>query len=110
MNSMTKQTKKKTSTHCPIEQTLSLIVGKWKTVILWHLSSGTKRYGELKKLIPEVSEKMLIQSLRDLERDSLVTRSVYHEVPPRVDYTLTKKAESLKPILTSMDNWGKKNL
>ena len=107
---MPENLKKKTSTNCPIEQTLALIVGKWKTVILWHLSSGTKRYGELKKLIPEVSEKMLIQSLRDLEKNLLVTRNVYHEVPPRVEYSLTKKAQTLSPILTSIDSWGKKHL
>lgn len=107
---MVKNPKKATPTNCPIEQTLALIVGKWKTVILWHLSSGTKRYSELRRLIPEVSEKMLIHSLRDLEKNLLVQRNVYHEVPPRVEYSLSKKAQTLTPILASIDSWGKKHL
>ena len=94
---------------CPIEKTLKMIVGKWKTIILWHLSSGLKRYGELKKLIPTVSEKMLIQALRALEKDALIKRRVYPEVPPHVAYTLTKKGQSLSAVLCALDTWGKKN-
>ncbi len=94
---------------CPIEKTLKMIVGKWKTIILWHLSSGLKRYGELKKLIPAVSEKMLIQALRALEKDQLVKRQVYPEIPPRVVYRLTKKGQSLSQVLCALDTWGKKN-
>jgi DNA-binding HxlR family transcriptional regulator len=95
---------------CPLEKTLRLIVGKWKTILLWHLSTGKKRYGELKKLIPNVSEKMLIQSLRELEADSLIIRKVYPEVPPRVEYLLSKKGISLSPLICALNTWGKKHL
>lgn len=95
---------------CPIEKTLRLIVGKWKTILLWHLSSGKKRYGELKRLIPGVSEKMLIQSLRALERDALILRHAYPEVPPHVEYTLSKRGKSLSPLICALNTWGKKHL
>ncbi len=107
MNTM-KKTGNKAS--CPLEKTLSLIVGKWKTILLWHLSSGKKRYGELKKLIPDVSEKMLIQSLRELERDQLVLRKAYPVVPPRVEYTLSKRGKSLSPLICALNTWGAKHL
>lgn len=96
--------------NCPIEKTLRMIVGKWKTILLWHLSSGKKRYGELKKLIPGVSEKMLIQSLRELEKDELVIRKVYPEVPPKVEYTLSKRGKSLSPLICALNTWGAKHL
>lgn len=95
---------------CPIEKTLKMIVGKWKTILLWHLSSGKKRYGELKKLVPTVSEKMLIQSLRELEKDQLVVRKVYPEIPPKVEYILSKRGKSLSPLICALNNWGEKNL
>ncbi len=97
-------------TMCPIEKTLRMIVGKWKTIILWHLGSGTKRYGELKKLIPTVSEKMLIQSLRELKRDELIVRKVYPEIPPKVEYTLSRRGKSLSPLICNLNTWGKKHL
>jgi DNA-binding HxlR family transcriptional regulator len=102
------QSKNKPS--CPLEKTLGLIVGKWKTILLWHLSSGKKRYGELKKLIPEVSEKMLIQSLRELAHDELIIRKSYQEIPPRVEYRLSKKGESLSPLICALNTWGAKHL
>ena len=95
---------------CPIEKTLRLIVGKWKTILLWHLSGGKKRYGELKKLIPQVSEKMLIQSLRELEHDTLIIRRAYPEVPPRVEYGLSRRGRSLSPLICALDTWGKRHL
>lgn len=95
---------------CPLEKTLRLIVGKWKTILLWHLGDGKKRYGELKKLIPEVSEKMLIQSLRALETDKLVIRTVYPEIPPRVEYSLSSKGRSLSPLICALHAWGAKHL
>ncbi len=95
---------------CQLEKTLHLIVGKWKTVLLWHLSSGKKRYGELKKLIPQVSEKMLIQSLRELTLDKLVIRKVYPEIPPHVEYALSRKGKSLAPLICALNTWGKKHL
>ncbi|MFZ2187223.1 MAG: helix-turn-helix domain-containing protein [Candidatus Moraniibacteriota bacterium] len=97
-------------TSCPLEKTLRMIVGKWKTILLWHLSSGKKRYGELKKLIPAVSEKMLIQSLRALEQDELVIRRVYPEIPPRVEYSLSKRGKSLSSLICALNTWGKKHL
>lgn len=95
---------------CPIEKTLRMIVGKWKTILLWHLGSEKKRYGELKKLIPDISEKMLIQSLRELERDELVVRRVYPEIPPKVEYSLSKRGKSLSPLICALNTWGKKYL
>ena len=100
----------KKETVCPIEKTLGMIVGKWKTVIIWHLGSGKKRYGELKKLIPEISEKMLIQSLRELGKDELVVRKAYPEIPPKVEYSLSRKGKSLSPLICAMNTWGKKYL
>lgn len=95
---------------CTIEKTLKMIVGKWKTILLWHLSGGKKRYGELKKLVPNVSEKMLIQSLRELEKDGLVLRKVYPEIPPKVEYTLSKRGKSLSTLICALNTWGAKNL
>ena len=93
-----------------MEKTLGIISGKWKTVILWYLCSGKKRYGELKHSIMGVSEKMLIQSLRELESDGLISRKAYNEIPPKVEYSMTKKGKSLSPALALLDKWGKKNL
>lgn len=92
---------------CPVETTLTLIGNKWKVLILRDLMPGTKRFGELKKSIGNVSQKVLTAQLRDMEADGLLTRTVYAEVPPRVEYTLTQLGQSLKPILDSMSNWGK---
>lgn len=91
---------------CPVETTLSLIGDKWKVLILRDLLSGTKRFGELKKSIGSVSQKVLTAQLRAMEESGLLTRTVYAEVPPRVEYTLTELGESLQPILTAMQNWG----
>lgn len=91
---------------CPVETTLSLIGDKWKVLILRDLIEGTKRFGELKKSINSISQKVLTQQLRNMEEDGLVERNVYAEVPPRVEYTLTELGLSLKPILDSMLKWG----
>jgi DNA-binding HxlR family transcriptional regulator len=91
---------------CPIETTLSLIGDKWKVLILRDLIGGTKRFGELRKSIGSISQKMLTQQLRDMEEDGLVNRKVYAEVPPRVEYSLTEDGVSLKPILDSLWVWG----
>ena len=91
---------------CPVETTLTLIGDKWKVLILRDLMSGTKRFGELKKSIGTVSQKVLTAQLRDMEANGLVHRDVYAEVPPRVDYSLTELGQSLKPILDAMWNWG----
>lgn len=91
---------------CPVETTLTLIGDKWKVLILRDLMPGTKRFGELKKSIGGVSQKVLTAQLRDMEAKGLVNRKVYAEVPPRVEYSLTELGKSLKPILDAMQNWG----
>lgn len=91
---------------CPVETTLTLIGDKWKVLILRDLMPGTKRFGELKKSIGNVSQKVLTAQLRDMEESGLVNRKVYAEVPPRVEYSLTELGQSLKPILDAMQNWG----
>lgn len=91
---------------CPVETTLTLIGDKWKVLILRDLLPGTKRFGELKKSIGKVSQKVLTAQLRDMEQNGLVHRKVYPEVPPRVEYSLTPLGKSLKPILDAMRNWG----
>ena len=91
---------------CPVETTLMLIGDKWKVLILRDLMDGTKRFGELKKSIGTVSQKVLTAQLRDLEEKGLLTRKVYAEVPPRVEYTLTETGYSLKPVLDAMWAWG----
>lgn len=91
---------------CPVETTLLLIGDKWKVLILRDLINGTKRFGELKKSIGSVSQKVLTAQLRDMEASGLVSRKVYAQVPPRVEYTLTETGYSLKPILDAMLEWG----
>ena len=91
---------------CPVETTLMLIGSKWKVLILRDLMSGTKRFGELKKSVGNVSQKVLTAQLRDMEASDLVNRKVYAEVPPRVEYTLTELGYSLKPVLDALWNWG----
>ncbi|MCD8048606.1 MAG: helix-turn-helix transcriptional regulator [Clostridia bacterium] len=91
---------------CPVETTLMLISDRWKVLIVRDLLTGTKRFGELKKSVGTISQKVLTSNLRDMEESGLVTRKVYAEVPPRVEYTLTETGYSLKPILDAMDAWG----
>lgn len=91
---------------CPVETTLTLISDKWKVLILRDLLPGTKRFGELKKSIGHVTQKVLTAQLREMEANGLLTRTVYAEVPPRVEYTLTALGYSLKPILDAMWDWG----
>lgn len=90
----------------PVETTLTLIGDKWKVLILRDLLPGTKRFGELKKSIGSVSQKVLTAQLRDMEQNGLISRKVYAEVPPRVEYSLTDLGKSLKPILDALWNWG----
>ena len=96
----------KTLPACPVETTLTLISDKCKVLILRDLLPGTKRFGELKKSVGNVSQKVLTAQLRQMEDSGLLTRTVYPEVPPRVEYTLTELGYSLKPILDAMWNWG----
>jgi len=90
----------------PIDVTLELIGGKWKVAIIYHLSSGTKRFSELKRLVDGITQKMLTMQLRELEKDGLVNRKVYAEVPPKVEYSLTERGNSLIPVLSPMCLWG----
>lgn len=91
---------------CPVETTLMLISDRWKVLIIRDLMNGTKRFGELKKSIGNVSQKVLTSNLRSMEDSGLLTRKVYAEVPPRVEYTLTETGYSLKPVLDAMFEWG----
>ena len=96
----------KTLPACPVETTLTLISDKWKVLIIRDLLPGTKRFGELKKSIGSVSQKVLTSQLRQMEENGLLIRTVFPEVPPRVEYTLTELGQSLKPVLDAMWNWG----
>ena len=97
---------KKELPECPVETTLMLISERWKVLIIRDLLDGTKRFGELKKSIGNISQKVLTANLRAMEDSGLLTRKVYPEVPPKVEYTLTETGYSLKPILDAMKDWG----
>jgi DNA-binding HxlR family transcriptional regulator len=94
---------------CAVEATLDLIDGKWKGVILYHLQSGTQRFGELRRLMPGITQRMLTKQLRALEDDRLIIRTVYAEVPPRVEYRLSETGESLRPVIDILKAWGEKH-
>ena len=91
---------------CPVETTLTLISDKWKVLILRDLMTGTKRFSELKRSVGNVTQKVLTAQLREMEANGLLTRQIYPEVPPRVEYTLTDLGRSLKPVLDAMHDWG----
>ncbi|HEY0220406.1 MAG TPA: helix-turn-helix domain-containing protein [Afipia sp.] len=91
---------------CPVEVTLDLIDGKWKGVILFHLQEGFLRFGELRRLMPGITQRMLTKQLRALEDDGLITRKVYAEVPPRVEYALSETGEGLRPVIDALRSWG----
>lgn len=91
---------------CAVEATADIIGGKWKAVILYYLSKGPKRFNELRRLLPEVTQRMLTLQLRELEQDGIVHREIYKEVPPKVEYTLTEFGASLGPIIVQMLDWG----
>jgi DNA-binding HxlR family transcriptional regulator len=92
---------------CSVELTLDILGGKWKSLILWHLSDlGTLRFSEVKKTLPGITQKMLTQQLRELESDGMILRKIYAQVPPKVEYSLTEEGRSLMPILSTMCKWG----
>lgn len=91
---------------CPVTETLAVIGGKWKPIILWEMQTGIVRFGQLKKVIPEITQKMLTQQLRELEDDGIIWRKVYAEVPPRVEYGITDYGKTLRPLLDEMGKWG----
>lgn len=108
-NSTNQANKKVIQAKCPVTFTLDKIGGRWKPLIIYNLREGKKRYSELKRMIPNISEKMLIQHLRELEQDNLVERRVMPVVPPHVEYTLTKPGKGMAPILNAMALWGLKH-
>jgi DNA-binding HxlR family transcriptional regulator len=95
---------------CPMRRVQKLIAGKWKLMLLWHLGEQKRRFNELRRLAPEVSQRVLTQQLRDLERDGLVHREIYREIPPKVEYSLTPKGRSLLPLLGELCKWGNTHL
>jgi DNA-binding HxlR family transcriptional regulator len=96
---------------CPVESALSFIDGKWKGVILYHLmTEGTLRFNELRRRLPSVTQRMLTKQLRELEEAGLLSRTVFPVVPPRVDYALTRRGESLRPVIMALKAWGDENV
>ena len=95
-----------TEYHCHMELTLDLIGGKWKSLIMWHLGECTLRFSDLKRTMSGITQKMLTQQLRELERNGLVKRFVYAEVPPKVEYSLTAAGKTLLPVLDTLYQWG----
>jgi DNA-binding HxlR family transcriptional regulator len=91
---------------CPVEACLEVIGGKWKAVILFHLLGGTKRFNQLRRLLPKVTQRMLTRQLRELEQDGLVEREIYPEVPPKVEYSLSEFGRTVEPILRMLQQWG----
>ncbi len=94
--------------YCPVDLTLSVIGGRWKGLVFWNLRNGPKRYGELKKILVGINDKMLAQVLRELERSGVVSRKVFEVIPPKVEYTLTSEGEKLLPVMQLMSVWGEK--
>ena len=101
--------RKNALTKCPVTFTIDKIGGRWKPIIIYNLLTGTKRYSELKKLIPAITEKMLIQHLKQLENDNLVLRNAHPVIPPYVEYSLTEAGKELQPVLDAMVGWALKN-
>lgn len=106
-----KTSKKYTSAaECPITATIDIIGGKWKPIIIWLLIAGTKRFGELHKSIPGIALKVLSRQLKELEADGIIKRKAYGEVPPRVEYALSKKGKTLQGIMESLADWSRNNI
>lgn len=99
-----------TYTHCPVEAALDIIGGKWKSIILFRLLEGTRRFNELRRLLPAVTQRTLTNQLRELERDGLVHRTVFAEMPPRVEYRLTALGKSLEPVLQALRFWAEAHM
>ena len=97
---------KKLKTRCPAEITVNIIGGRWKLLILYHLFQGVKRFSELQRSVSGITQKMLTQQLREMERDGLVHREIYPQVPPKVEYSLTPLGESLRSVVDAMSHWG----
>lgn len=94
--------------YCPVDLTLSVIGGRWKGLVFWNLRESPKRYGEMKKILVGINDKMLTQVLRELEKNGVVSRKVYEVIPPKVEYALTAEGKKLLPVMKLMSNWGEK--
>lgn len=94
--------------YCPVDLTLSVIGGRWKGLVFWNLREGPKRYGEIKKILVGINDKMLSQVLKELEKAGIVSRKVYEVIPPKVEYALTKEGKKLLPVMQLMSEWGGK--
>lgn len=94
--------------YCPVDLTLQIVGGRWKGIVIWNLRNGTLRFGELKKVLVTINDKMLSQVLRELEEQGVVNRKVYEVVPPKVEYSLTEEGRKLLPIMEAMSNYGEK--
>lgn len=105
-NSVNLENEQVLGNECPFIYALSLMGKRWKPAILWKMTEGIGRFGEMKRAIPPISEKMLTQHLRELEQDGLITRTIYPEMPPRVEYALTPLGASLEPVLRQLNMWG----
>ncbi|MBL7957793.1 MAG: helix-turn-helix transcriptional regulator, partial [Flavobacteriales bacterium] len=92
--------------HCALDVTMELVGGKWKTIVLWYLRKDKKRFSELRRQIPGITEKMLSMQLRQLEKDGFISRTIHPEVPPRVEYELTPRGRTLQPLLEEIAKWG----
>src|SRR5690348_4235081 len=99
---------RRSARRCPAHGTLDVVGGDWKVPIVWHLFDGTKRFSELLRALEPITQKTLTQQLRELERDGIVSRKVYAQVPPKVEYSLTARGISLKEVVESMCNWGQR--
>jgi len=101
-----KQTSNSRILHCPTEAALEIIGGKWKAIILYHIRGDTRRFNELRRLIPQVSQRMLTKQLRELETHQIIHRKIYRQIPPKVEYSLTEFGLTLDPILKALEGWG----
>jgi DNA-binding HxlR family transcriptional regulator len=106
LNSVNLENEQALENECPFIYALSLMGKRWKPAIIWKMCEGIYRFGEMKRAIPQISEKMLTQHLRELEQDGLITRTIYAQMPPRVEYALTELGQSLEPILSQLYDWG----
>jgi DNA-binding HxlR family transcriptional regulator len=95
--------------YCPVDATLKVLGGKWKILILFHLDGRPKRFSELRRSIPGITEKMLTQQLKELEKDGVVSRKVFPQVPPKVEYSITKYGKTLQPVISAMCAWGRRH-
>ncbi len=95
---------------CAVEAAIEVIGGKWKGVVLYHLQDGTKRFNELRKIIPSVTQRMLTRQLRELEMDGVIERKVFAEIPPKVEYSITEFGKSLAPIIIALEQWGNQHI